>query len=98
MEESFGVTERLNAEQTKQFLRALELIEADDFRTGSDWEEAHSICKKHEGITPLDRVHALCHRVEGDDANAAYWYRRARVEQATGSLKEEWRQIRHLAD
>ena len=32
-------------------------------------------------------------RVEGDNDNAGYWYRRAGKAPATGSLKREWEEI-----
>jgi hypothetical protein len=35
-------------------------------------------------------VHAYLHRKEGDESNAAYWYRRAGKPIARGSLDEEW--------
>jgi len=38
-------------------------------------------------------VHAYLHRVEGDLANAGYWYRRAGKPVADTPLKEEWAQI-----
>ena len=45
---------------------------------GGDWQAAHAIVKDLED--PLAcRIHALCHRLEGDTANARYWYRRAKV-------------------
>lgn len=41
-----------------------------------DWQAAHAIVQNMED--PLScRVHALCHRIEGDLENARYWYRRA---------------------
>jgi hypothetical protein len=38
-------------------------------------------------------VHAHLHRVEGDLANACYWYRQARRRPATGDLATEWATI-----
>jgi hypothetical protein len=35
-------------------------------------------------------VHAYLHRKEGDLGNALYWYRRAGVAPASGSLDDEW--------
>ncbi len=35
-------------------------------------------------------VHAYLHRLEGDLANADYWYRRAGTERPAASLQEEW--------
>jgi len=38
-------------------------------------------------------VHAYLHRVEGDLANAGYWYRRAGKDAADGALDAEWTAI-----
>ena len=38
-------------------------------------------------------VHAYLHRVEGDLANAGYWYRRAGRPVGSGSQDEEWSAI-----
>jgi len=45
------------------------------------------------GRQGLRAVHAYLHRVEKDDENARYWYRRAGVPMATGALKAEWAAI-----
>lgn len=39
------------------------------------------------------RVHAYLHRVEGDLANAAYWYRRAGRPTCDDTLQQEWEEI-----
>jgi hypothetical protein len=57
------------------------------------WERAHGIVQAHEGQADADWVHAWLHRVEGDLANAAYWYRRAGQKAASGDLKDEGRMI-----
>ena len=38
-------------------------------------------------------VHAYLHRVEGDDSNAGYWYRRAGKPHCRDSLETEWAEI-----
>jgi len=38
-------------------------------------------------------VHAYLHRKEGDQENAAYWYRRAKKPICRGPLEAEWRRI-----
>jgi hypothetical protein len=38
-------------------------------------------------------VHAYLHRKEGDESNAAYWYRRAGKPVERGSLDAEWTKI-----
>lgn len=58
-----------------------------------DWTQAHETVQAYEGNTPCDWVHAYLHRVEGDLANAGYWYRRAGRPVATGALKAEWEAI-----
>lgn len=55
-----------------------------------DWERAHGCAQQREGDPDCDLVHAYLHRVEGDQANAAYWYRRAGQPVATGALDAEW--------
>lgn len=53
-----------------------------------DWDRAHDLTQP--GGAALDWVHAYLHRVEGDLANAGYWYRRAGKPIAITPLDEEW--------
>ncbi len=55
-----------------------------------DWDAAHDIAQTREGTPDYDALHAYLHRVEGDQGNAGYWYRRARRPVFEGSLKGEW--------
>lgn len=73
--------------------KALELLKAGNLRMGEEWESAHQISQDREGIPIFDWIHALVHRIEGDDANAAYWYRRAGRTRHPGSIEEEWQSI-----
>jgi hypothetical protein len=57
-----------------------------------DWEAAHQLAQADEGGDG-DWVHAYLHRKEGDEGNAAYWYRRARQPVARASLQAEWSAI-----
>ena len=41
-----------------------------------DWDAAHAIAQRHEGEEAADWLHAVLHRIEGDLANARYWYGR----------------------
>ena len=77
-----------------QFLESLDFLKAGDFRPGIELDKAHQICQQHEGEPLFDWVHALVHRIEGDDANAGYWYRRAGKTRHSGSIGEEWQIIR----
>ncbi|MGI9401022.1 MAG: hypothetical protein ACR2O0_07200 [Rhizobiaceae bacterium] len=73
----------------QDILSALNAMEAENFTTGKAWEDAHMVAQAHEGTPAYDRLHALCHRIEGDLGNAGYWYRRAGVNVFSGSFAEE---------
>lgn len=77
-----------------QLGEALALIKSDNFRPGNSWAKAHQICQANEGATIFDWIHALIHRIEGDDANASYWYRRAGTSRHPGPVEEEWELIK----
>ncbi len=65
------------------------------FVMGPEWEKAHQLCQAQEGDHSHDLVHALVHWIEGDEANAAYWYRRVGGERAA-SITEEWQRIANI--
>tara|TARA_R110002096_G_scaffold80281_14_gene188200 strand:- start:589 stop:849 length:261 start_codon:yes stop_codon:yes gene_type:complete len=67
-------------------------------KLGKEWEEAHEICQAHEGEQPFDWLHAVVHRIEGDDWNAGYWYQRAGKERHDGSVEDELQMIRAEID
>ncbi len=77
-----------------QALKALELLKVGNFLAGSQMEAAHEICQSYEGQSLFDWVHALVHRIEGDDWNADYWYQRAGKSRHPGTIEEEWESIR----
>jgi hypothetical protein len=54
-----------------------ELMRAVDLALGGDWESAHSIVQKHEDDATACWVHAVLHKIEGDESNSRYWYRRS---------------------
>lgn len=54
-----------------------------------NWEAAHEVAQDHEGEKDFDRLHAWLHRVEGDEWNAGYWYRRAGTAMPVQSPEEE---------
>lgn len=51
-------------------------MRAADRAAAGDWEEAHAIAQRHEGDPIADWLHAVLHKMEGDDGNSRYWYRR----------------------
>lgn len=67
--------------------KALDRLEA------GDWEGAHGIVQDMESPDAA-WIHAHLHRVEGDLANAGYWYRRAGRPAADGPLEDEMAALR----
>lgn len=59
---------------------------------GREWRRAHELCQMQEGDPAHDVVHALVHRIEGDETNASYWYRRSGRRPAE-TIAAEWQQI-----
>ncbi len=57
-----------------------------------DWKQAHESAQQDEGAD-ASWVHAYLHRKEGDQENAAYWYRRARKPVCREPFEAEWRRI-----
>ena len=43
-----------------------------------DWQAAHEIVQKDERSALACWLHGIVHLMEGDEANARYWYRAAR--------------------
>ena len=54
-----------------------------------DWARAHESAQQDEGPDG-SWVHAYLHRKEGDESNAAYWYRRAGKPVCREPLDAEW--------
>lgn len=77
-----------------ELLASLDFLQKGDCKPGVEMEKAHEICQAHEGSPEYDWIHALIHRIEGDDANAGYWYRRAGKTRYPGSAEEELNIIR----
>ena len=57
-----------------------------------DWDEAHRLAQAQDDDLGA-WVHAHLHRVEGDQANAGYWYRRAGKPHSSAQPNEEWEEI-----
>lgn len=65
------------------------LLEALWYDAKGDWHTAHDLAQEAES-SDGSRVHAYLHRKEGDQGNAAYWYRRAARSMPGITLQEEW--------
>jgi hypothetical protein len=57
-----------------------------------DWDRAHGLVQ-NDTSREAAWVHAYLHRVEGDLANAHYWYRKAGRPAASDPLELEWEAI-----
>ena len=57
-----------------------------------NWEQAHRLIQDQNDEAGA-WVHAYVHRVEGDNSNAGYWYRRAGKPHPSAPLAEEWEEI-----
>lgn len=73
-------------------LQALWWLKKGNLAMGPEWTKAHNICQTAEGTLAYDMVHALAHWIEGDEANARYWYRRAGQGRAE-SITAEWDRV-----
>jgi hypothetical protein len=71
-----------------------ELREAVAHALAGDWQSAHLIAQDYEQDDDASWIHAVVHRMEGDIANARYWYRRCRRDLREGvSTDDELREI-----
>src|SRR5262245_39211516 len=57
-----------------------------------EWDKAHKIVMDEAGKDSA-WVHAYLHRVEGDLANARYWYRQAQQPGSNKPMAVEWEEI-----
>ena len=57
-----------------------------------DWSAAHD-CAQNQDDELGAWVHAYLHRKEGDQTNAAYWYRQAKKPVSHAPLEIEWETI-----
>ncbi len=61
-------------------------------QANGDWDAAHLLAQSQNN--PMGNwVHAYLHRVEGDNANAAYWYQCAGKPVCASRLGDEWEEI-----
>ena len=72
-------------EEQSSALRALSSL------ANGNWDKAHELVQ--DSSPENDWVHAHLHRVEGDLANAHYWYKRAGKPVCEAPLDDEWQII-----
>ncbi|MFV0294509.1 MAG: hypothetical protein ACK5JT_00105 [Hyphomicrobiaceae bacterium] len=54
-----------------------DLIAAVERALAGDWDGAHGLVQKHEADPRACWIHACLHKIEPDEANSRYWYRRS---------------------
>ena len=54
-----------------------ELAKACDLALAQDWQGAHAIVQTDEDDKTACWIHAVLHKIEGDQPNSRYWYREA---------------------
>ena len=84
--------ERISRDSPSPPLQALWWLREGKFAMGPEWQKAHEICQSNEGDYAHDLVHALAHWIEGDKANANYWYARVKANSAA-TIEAEWQRI-----
>ncbi len=62
------------------------------YQAKGDWKRAHRLAQAQDDKNSA-WVHGYLHRVEGDNANAGYWYRCAGKPRSSAPLEKEWEEI-----
>ena len=71
------------------------LLHAIDLAVAGEWNAAHQIVQQYEADTMAAWIHAVLHKIEGDQDNSRYWYRRAgKPEHFSDEPKAELAEIR----
>ena len=70
-------------------------VHALDLAKEGKWDEAHRLIQEYSDERSC-LIHGYLHRVEGDSANANYWYRRAGEVMPDNTLEEEWKRLHEL--
>ena len=53
------------------------LIDGVDLAIAGKWDEAHRVAQAAEDDRDYCWLHACLHKIEGDESNSRYWYRRS---------------------
>ncbi|MBI1364787.1 MAG: hypothetical protein GC153_02355 [Alphaproteobacteria bacterium] len=54
----------------------IDLMRAVDLALAGEWDGAHKIVQQDESGEAACWIHAVLHKIEGDETNSRYWYRR----------------------
>jgi hypothetical protein len=71
------------------------LLQAVDLAVAGQWDAAHELVQQYETDTTAAWIHAVLHKIEGDQDNSRYWYRRAgKLEHVSDEPTAELTEIR----
>jgi len=74
-----------------------ELLRAIDLALNGNWEQSHEIVQSLEADATASWIHAVLHKIEGDQNNSRYWYNRAaKIEHFQDEPKSELQKIRSM--
>ena len=72
-----------------------EFLKAIDLALGGQWNAAHEMVQQYEADTTAAWIHAVLHKIEGDQGNSRYWYHRAgKLEHVSDEAAAELAEIR----
>jgi hypothetical protein len=74
-----------------------QLSEAIDLALKGEWDRAHRLVQDLDDATAA-WIHGVLHKIEGDEANAQYWYRRANQTYSEQDPKLELASIRQAIE
>ena len=71
------------------------LVEAVDLALSGEWNAAHELVQQYEADTTAAWIHAVLHKIEGDQGNSRYWYHHAgKLEHVSDEAAAELAEIR----
>ena len=77
----------------KQALRISELKIAVQAALDGDWHKSHNIAQDYSDDT-ANWIHAVLHKLEGDEWNSKYWYARTNIGGGYGKKFEDFSDAR----
>ena len=75
-----------------------ELNKAIDYLKAGDWQLAHELVQKDEESALACWAHGIVHLMEGNEANARYWFRKAGQPFRRPSIAEEIKALKSVAE
>jgi hypothetical protein len=72
-----------------------DLLKAIELALAGEWDRAHRMVQEAEGDATASWIHAVLHKIEGDQSNSRYWYRQAgKMEHCNDEPRSELEQIK----